>query len=84
MAQRKELRAKLFMNGRSQAIRLPKEVRFDDDQREVRVSRDGKRLIVEPIEGWSAEFLATAGSMPDLPEPPVRTPLAKARDRFNG
>jgi antitoxin VapB len=40
--------AKLFMHGRSQAVRLPKEFRFAGS--EVRVSRDGHKVILEPIE----------------------------------
>jgi antitoxin VapB len=40
--------AKLFMHGRSQAVRLPKEFRFEG--REVRVSREGDRVILEPLE----------------------------------
>lgn len=77
-----EYRAKIFKNGRSQAIRLPKELRFDDDQTEVRVRREGRRLIVEPVEEWSEEFLDTEGSAPDFPDPPERSPLSGARDRL--
>lgn len=40
--------AKLFANGRSQAIRLPKQFRMPGDR--VVIHREGKRLIVEPIE----------------------------------
>jgi len=78
----KELRAKLFKNGRSQAIRLPKDVRFDEGHTEVRVRREGRRLIVEPLDEWSEDFLDTAGSVPSMPEPPTRTPLKNARDRL--
>lgn len=39
--------AKLFMHGRSQAIRLPKEFRFEGT--EVRVSKVGDKVILEPI-----------------------------------
>jgi antitoxin VapB len=39
--------AKLFMHGRSQAVRLPKEFRFEGT--EVRVSKIGDRVILEPI-----------------------------------
>jgi antitoxin VapB len=39
-------RAKLFMNGRSQALRLPKDCRFDGD--EVLVNRIGDMLVVMP------------------------------------
>ena len=42
-----EVRAKLFANGRSQAVRLPKEFRMPGS--EVLVHRDGDRLILEPI-----------------------------------
>lgn len=40
--------AKLFMHGRSQAVRLPKEFRLEGT--EVRVSRVGNRIVLEPIE----------------------------------
>jgi antitoxin VapB len=40
-------RAKVFWSGRSQAVRLPKEYRFDTD--EVRIRRQGHSIILEPI-----------------------------------
>jgi antitoxin VapB len=75
-------RAKIFKNGRSQAIRLPKEVRFEEGQSEVSVRKHGKLLIIEPLDQWPAAFLQTAGSLTDLEIPAVRTPLERARDRF--
>ena len=39
--------AKLFTHGRSQAVRLPKEYRFAG--REVRVTKVGDRVILEPL-----------------------------------
>jgi len=39
--------AKLFMHGRSQAVRLPKDFRFDGT--EVRVSKVGDKVILEPL-----------------------------------
>jgi antitoxin VapB len=39
--------AKVFWSGRSQAVRLPKEYRFDTD--EVRIRRHGDAVILEPI-----------------------------------
>ena len=39
--------AKLFMHGRSQAVRLPKEFRFEGT--EVRVSKVGDKVILEPL-----------------------------------
>lgn len=40
--------AKVFWSGRSQALRLPKEFRLD--VAEVRIHREGKKLVIEPIE----------------------------------
>lgn len=39
--------ARVFWSGRSQAVRLPKEFRFDTD--EVRVRRHGAGIVLEPI-----------------------------------
>jgi antitoxin VapB len=39
--------AKLFWSGRSQAVRLPKDYRFDAS--EVRIRRHGKAVILEPV-----------------------------------
>ena len=39
--------AKVFWSGRSQAVRLPKEFRFDTD--EVRIRRHGSSVILEPM-----------------------------------
>jgi antitoxin VapB len=45
--------AKIFWSGRSQAVRLPKEYRLEG--KEVHISRDGRKVILEPIEedGWA-------------------------------
>ena len=40
--------AKIFWSGRSRAVRLPKEFRFDTDA--VRIWRHGSGLILEPID----------------------------------
>ena len=39
--------AKLFWTGRSQAVRLPKEFRFEGE--EVRIRRQGDVVILEPV-----------------------------------
>jgi antitoxin VapB len=40
--------AKIFMHGRSQAVRLPKEFRLPG--KEARVSKVGDKVILEPME----------------------------------
>jgi antitoxin VapB len=45
-------KAKLFMNGRSQAVRLPKEFRFEGD--EVYIKKVGEAVILIPHHApWS-------------------------------
>ena len=63
-------RAKIFQNGGSQAVRLPKSCRFKDDQTEVVVRRAGRRIILEPADEWSEEFLGCLGAWTeDIPRP---------------
>ena len=74
--------AKLFMHGRSQAVRLPKEFRIEGE--EVRVSRVGDKVILEPLEKppfdakafWaSSTRLAARIFLPDgIPDEPPAEP----------
>ena len=48
--------AKLFRNGRSQAVRLPKEFRFEGDA--VRVRRVPEGLLLEPMISDTAKWFA--------------------------
>ena len=48
--------ARLFWNGRSQAVRLPKEFRFAGDR--VRVRRLGKGVLLEPFPAKHKETVA--------------------------
>ena len=65
--------AKIFMNGRSQAVRLPKEFRFNSD--EVWVQKQGDKVILSATEpGWDEffdlapvfdeDFLSDRGDLP--------------------
>ena len=75
--------AKLFRNGRSQAVRLPREFRFEGDR--VRVRRAGRGVIVEPmftdVDTWFAELdrLATEPFMAEG----RRQPPTPKRDVFD-
>jgi antitoxin VapB len=67
-------RAKIFQNGGSQAVRLPKSCRFDDGQEEVIVRRVGKKVILEPADVWSEAFLECLGAWKqDIQRPPQKT-----------
>lgn len=45
-------KAKIFMNGKSQAVRLPKKYRFDADEIEVREHPLGV-LLIDPKKRWN-------------------------------
>ena len=72
--------AKLFWSGRSQAVRLPKAFRMEGN--EVRIRREGRRAILEPIAedwGWldaiagtfSDDFFAEGRRQSDQQERPA-------------
>jgi antitoxin VapB len=64
----------LFRNGRSQAVRIPKE--FELPGKEVRISKEGDRLIIEPAHSKDRllAFLAALEPLdfewPEIGDPP--------------
>jgi antitoxin VapB len=48
--------AKLFRNGRSQAVRLPKEFRFEGER--VRIRRVGEGVLLQPVIPDTAAWFA--------------------------
>ena len=57
------------MHGRSQAVRLPKECRFEG--REVRITKVGDRVILEPLAPAAAmpwEDIDRLGDTPFMPQ----------------
>jgi antitoxin VapB len=71
--------AKIFANGQSQAVRLPKEFRFEGDR--VRVRRVGDGLLLQPVvldvrkyfdaidsRAAGADFMANGREQPSMPE----------------
>jgi len=76
-----KLHAKLFQNGGSQAVRLPKECRFEG-QDEVVVRREGRRVILEPVDEWPEEFRNCLGSWDEPIERPPQPLVTELRDPF--
>ena len=75
--------AKLFSNGRSQAVRLPKEFRFPGDRVRIRKTRNG--ILLQPIsfdtKAWFEKLDRFNREEPFMPEgreqpvPPEREPF---------
>ncbi len=63
----KRATAKVFNSGRSQAVRIPKEYRFDCD--EVFIEREGERVILTPRPRSWRDYFEKAGRFSgDFPE----------------
>ena len=72
--------AKLFMTGRSQAVRLPKEFRFKG--KEVFIHKEAGRVILsDKPESWDDFFEMTEAVSEDFMEQRIDLPLQE-RDLF--
>lgn len=58
-------RAAIFRNGRNQAVRLPQELRFSDDVKEVRVRKQGDGLLISPVKPDWISFFAIDLKVPE-------------------
>ena len=77
--------AKLFMSGRSQAIRLPAKLRLN--AKEVQIEQIGDALWMKPqvppskdMGAWLADFYASTEPLPDDFLADRRDPLPETRD----
>jgi antitoxin VapB len=74
--------AKLFRNGRSQAVRLPREFRFEGE--EVRIRRVAQGVLLEPLIADTAKWfeeLDRFNSEPFMPDG-RRQPVTPKREIF--
>lgn len=67
--------AKIFMNNRNQAVRLPKEFQFDTE--EVYIRKEGEEVVLSPRPAdWTDYFkngpVASADFMSDVEDLPVQ------------
>lgn len=62
--------ASIFMNGRSQAVRLPQSCRFAPGVKSVQARKVGHAVILEPEEtaDWDPAYWAAVQAMPALEE----------------
>ena len=57
----------VFINSRTQAVRLPADTRFPEDVKKVNVRVVGKERILTPVENtWDSFFLAEEGVSDDF------------------
>ena len=57
----------IFVNNRTQAVRLPVETRFPDNVKKVAVRILGKDRVLSPVENrWDSFFLAEQGVTDDF------------------
>ena len=73
-------KAKIFMNGQSQAVRLPKEFRFNED--EVSVQKYGDGILILPIAKSLFAFRSSIKSFSDDFMNERNQPEMQKRDDF--
>ncbi len=74
--------AKLFMNGRSQAVRLPKDFRFDGDQ--VYIKKVGNAVILFPYHApWNMLVDSLQLFSADFMEKYEQLPIQDREDLFS-
>jgi len=75
-------RASIFRNGSNQAVRLPQELKFPENVKEVRIRKQGDALLLSPVRpDWSSffarqievpdDFLADRRDLPPQPREPL-------------
>ena len=73
--------AKLFQNGNSQAVRLPKEFRIPGT--EVKIYKRGNQVILEPIEAtWDSLFESLCEFPDDFLKDGRNQPAMRKRESF--
>ncbi|MEA2740675.1 MAG: antitoxin VapB [Acetobacteraceae bacterium] len=66
-------RTTVFQTNRSQAVRLPKDVAFPPEIREVTILRDGARRIIVPSDSVWDDFFDSPGiDLGERDQPPVQ------------
>lgn len=73
--------AKLFQNGRSQAVRLPREFRFEGER--VRIRRVANGVLLEPIVHDAKEWLRKLDELNSEAFPARVQPLTPKRRIFD-
>lgn len=59
--------ASIFLNNRTQAVRIPAKFRFDDDTKQVMIRKVGSELILTPTESvWDSFFLSSERASDDF------------------
>ena len=72
--------AKVFITGRSQAVRIPKEYRFACD--EVLIERQGERVILTPRPRSWREYFARASRFSDDYPDHIEDKRPQDREKF--
>ena len=58
-------RASIFRNGSNQAVRLPQELKFPENVKEVRIRKQGDALLLSPVRPDWSSFFALQIEVPD-------------------
>ncbi|MDT8364113.1 MAG: antitoxin, partial [Nitrosomonas sp.] len=80
ISMRNERHVSLFRNGRSQAIRIPRD--FELEGTEAIIRKEGDKLIIEPVSKKSLKELLAILPMLDTDFPEIVDPIVGSEDIF--
>ncbi len=72
-------KGKLFKSNRSQAVRIPKDLAFPDNVKDILIRRSGNAIIITAEDSFWDDFFAEPGI--DISEPEDNLPYEK-RESF--
>jgi len=72
--------ARIFKNKSNQAIRIPSDFKFDVER--VRISREGERLVIEPIHDNELMALLDGWNDLDVDFPEIKDEISRPEEIF--
>lgn len=65
----------IFINGNNRAVRIPKDLDFDETVTELQISKEGDTITLKPVKPTWGSFFEEAKADPDIEVD--RTPIVK-------
>lgn len=75
-----ERHVRLFRNGRNQALRIPREFEFEENEAILR--KEGEKLIIEPVKKNNLSELLASWEPLTIEFPEITDPPIEAEDIF--
>lgn len=62
------MKTTVFLNNRTQAVRIPKEIAFPEDVTKVYANRIGNAIVLTPVDDPWSHFFDSLSDCPEFPD----------------